>query len=87
MQRHGVSRLPIKETREQSKRFKSSENGYVHIDSCEFRHAKDGIVMLFAINWGSKFNPVELHESAGKMEGESFLRTRWRRFPPEATSS
>ena len=32
LQRHGVSRLPIEETKEQRKRFKAYEIGYVHIE-------------------------------------------------------
>jgi hypothetical protein len=39
LQRHGISRLPVEETTEQRKRFKTYEIGYVHIDSCELRHA------------------------------------------------
>jgi hypothetical protein len=39
LQRHGISRLPVEETNEQRKRFKTYEIGYVHIDSCELRHA------------------------------------------------
>ena len=39
LQRHGVSRLPAEETKEHRKRFKTYEIGYVHIDSCELRHA------------------------------------------------
>ena len=39
LQRHGVSRLPAEETKEHRKRFKAYEIGYVHIDSCELRHA------------------------------------------------
>jgi hypothetical protein len=39
LQRHGISRLPVEETKAQRKRFKTYEIGYVHIDSCELRHA------------------------------------------------
>ncbi|ACO79498.1 integrase, catalytic core [Azotobacter vinelandii CA] len=38
-QRHGISRLPTEEAPTQRKRFKTYEIGYVHIDSCELRHA------------------------------------------------
>src|SRR5665213_4508915 len=38
LQRHGISRLPVEETAEKRKRFKTYEIGYVHIDSCELRH-------------------------------------------------
>lgn len=81
LQRHGVSRLPIKETREQGKRFKSDEIGYVHIDSCEFRHAQGRLVIFLAIDRVSKFTHVEFHESAGKMEGAAFLRRVVEAFP------
>ena len=33
LQRHGISRLPVEETKAQRKRFKTYEIGYVHIDS------------------------------------------------------
>lgn len=39
LQHHGISRLPVEETKTQRKRFKTYEIGYVHIDSCELRHA------------------------------------------------
>ena len=71
--RHGVSRLPIEETKEQRKRFKTYEIGYVHIDSCELRHADGKLVMFLAIDRVSKFTYVEFHDSAGKMEGSAFL--------------
>ena len=45
LQRHGISRLPAEETKEQRKRFKTYQVGYVHIDSCELRHA-DGRLNL-----------------------------------------
>ena len=32
LQRHGISRLPIEETKEQRKKFKTYEIGYAHID-------------------------------------------------------
>lgn len=36
LQRHGISRLPVEETVEKGKRFKTYEIGYFHIDSCAF---------------------------------------------------
>jgi hypothetical protein len=33
LQRHGISRLPVEQTKERRKRFKTYEIGYVHIDS------------------------------------------------------
>jgi len=50
LQRHGVSRLPVEETQERRKRFKTYEIGYVHIDSCELRHAQGKLVMFLAID-------------------------------------
>ena len=81
LQRHGVSRLPIEETREQRKRFKTYEIGYVHIDSCELRHADGKLVMFLAIDRVSKFTYVEFHDSAGKMEGSAFLSNAVEVFP------
>ena len=81
LQRHGISRLPIEETREQRKRFKTYEIGYVHIDSCELRHADGKLVMFLAIDRVSKFAYVEFHDSAGKMEGSAFLSNAVEVFP------
>jgi transposase-like protein len=80
-QRHGISRLPVEDTREQRKRFKTYEIGYVHIDSCELRHADGKLVMFLAIDRVSKFTYVEFHDSAGKMEGAAFLRNVVTTFP------
>ena len=82
LQRHGVSRLPVEETQERRKRFKSYEIGYVHIDSCELRHAQGKLVMFLAIDRVSKFTYVEFHDSAGKMEGSTFLKAVVRRCFP-----
>jgi transposase-like protein len=81
LQRHGVSRLPIEETREQRKRFKTYEIGYVHIDSCELRHADGKLIMFLAIDRVSKFAYVEFHDSAGKMEGSAFFSNVVEVFP------
>ena len=81
LQRHGVSRLPIEETKEQRKRFKTYEIGYVHIDSCELHHADGKLVMFLAIDRVSKFTYVEFHDSAGKMEGSAFLSNAVQVFP------
>ena len=81
LQRHGVSRLPIEETREQRKRFKTYEIGYVHIDSSELRHADGKLIMFLAIDRVSKFAYVEFHDSAGKMEGSAFLSNVVEVFP------
>src|SRR5580704_14315258 len=66
LQRHGVSRLPIEETKEQRKRFKTYEIGYVHIDSCELRHADGKLVLFLAIDQVSKFTYVEFHNGAAR---------------------
>jgi hypothetical protein len=58
--------LPVEETKEQRKRFKTYEIGYVHIDSCELRHADGKLVMFLAIDRVSKFTYVEFHDSAGR---------------------
>jgi len=81
LQRHGISRLPVEETKERRKRFKTYEIGYVHIDSCELRHADGKLVMFLAIDRVSKFTYVEFHDSAGKMEGSAFLRNVVQAFP------
>jgi IS30 family transposase len=73
--------LPIEETKEQRKRFKTYEIGYVHIDSCELRHADGKLVMFLAIDRVSKFTYVEFHDSAGKMEGSAFLSNAVLVFP------
>lgn len=81
LQRHGISRLPKAETAEARKRFKTYEIGYVHIDSCEIRHADGKLVMFLAIDRVSKFTYVEFHDRAGKMEGAAFLKNVVAAFP------
>ena len=81
LQRHGISRLPVEEAKEQRKRFKTYQIGYVHIDSCELRHVEGKLVMFLAIDRVSKFTCVEFHDSAGKMEGSAFLRKVVEVFP------
>src|SRR5215213_6461716 len=49
LQRHGISRLPATEKAHKGKRFKTYEIGYVHIDSCELRHAGGKLIMFLAI--------------------------------------
>lgn len=75
LQRHGISRLPD-DGEKTSKRgcFTETKIGYVHIDSCEFRHAEGRLIMFLAIDRVSKFTYVEFHEKAGKMNGAAFLR-------------
>jgi hypothetical protein len=55
--------------------------GYVHIDSCELRHADGKLVMFLAIDRVSKFTYVEFHDSAGKREGSAFLSNAVQVFP------
>jgi transposase-like protein len=81
LQRHGVSRLPVEKTQERRKRFKAYEIGYVHIDSCELRHADGKLVMFLAIDRVSKFTYVEFHDSVGKMEGSAFVKVVVRSSP------
>jgi hypothetical protein len=59
LQRHGISRLPIEETAEKRKRFKTYEIGYVHIDSCELRHADGKLIMILAIDRRFQEQPAE----------------------------
>jgi hypothetical protein len=81
LQRHGISRLPVDETKEQRRRFRDYAIGYVHIDSCELRHADGKLVMFLAIDRVSKFSYVEFKDSAGKMEGAAFLEAVVAAFP------
>ncbi len=81
LQRHGISRQPVEKTRDQRKRFKTYEIGYVHIDSCGPRHADGRLIMFLAIGRVSKFTYVEFHDCAGKMEGAAFLRSVVEVFP------
>ena len=81
LQRHGISRLPVEETTEKRKRFKTYEIGYVHIDSCELRHADGKLIMFLAIDRVSKFTYVEFHDKAGKMAGAAFLKNVVEVFP------
>jgi hypothetical protein len=81
LQRHAISRLPVEETAETRKRFKTYAIGYVHIDSCELRHADGKLIMFLAIDRVSKFTYVAFHDKAGKMAGSAFLRTVIEVFP------
>ena len=81
LQRHGLSRLPATEAAEERKQFKTYDIGYVHIDSCELKHADGKLVLFLAIDWVSKFTYVAFHERAGKMEGAAFLRQVVAAFP------
>ena len=81
LQRHGISRLPVEAVKDQRKRFKTYEIGYVHIDSCELHHADGELVMFLAIDRVSKFTYVEFYDCAGKMEGAAFLRSVVEVFP------
>ncbi|BAR47253.1 transposase and inactivated derivatives [Methylobacterium aquaticum] len=83
MQQHSISRLPAAETAQTRKRFKTYEIGYVHINSCELRHAEGKLVIFLAIDRLLKFAYVEFHESAGKIEGSAFLRNVVSTFPYE----
>src|ERR1700712_397137 len=69
LQRHGISRLPATEKADKGKRFKTDEIGYVHIDSCELRHADGKLILFLAIDRVSKFTDVQFHDRAGKMQG------------------
>jgi hypothetical protein len=86
LQRHGISRLPAGEAAHKHKRFKTYEIGYVHMDSCELRHADGKLVMFLAIDRVSKFAYVEFHDHAGKIEGSAFCAMSWRPFPIKSTS-
>ncbi len=81
LQRHGISRLPEGEAKEKRGRFKTYDIGYVHIDSCELRHAEGKLVMFLAIDRVSKFTYIEFHDHAGKTEGAAFLRNVVQAFP------
>ena len=85
LQRHGVSRLPVEETQERRKRFKTYEIGYVHIDSCELRHADGKLVMFLAIDRVSKFAYVEFHEAPARWKAQPSSRSSWRSSPTRST--
>ena len=85
LQRHGVSRLPVEKTQESRKRFKTYEIGYVHIDSCELRHADGKLVMFLAIDRVSKFTYVEFHDSAARWKAQPSSRSSWRSSPTRST--
>jgi transposase-like protein len=79
--RHGVSRLPASETMTKRGRFAETTIGYIHIDSCELRHADGKIHMFLAIDRVSKFTFVEFYEKAGKMNAAAFLEHAIDAFP------
>jgi hypothetical protein len=73
--------LPKDEATGKRSRFKTYEIGYVHIDSCELRHADGKLIMFLAIDRVSKFTYVEFRDRAGKMDGSDFLRNVVAAFP------
>jgi transposase-like protein len=81
LERYGISRLPATETKAKRGRFAETAIGYIHIDSCELRHADGKIHMFLAIDRVSKFSFVEFYEKAGKMNGAAFLRNAIEAFP------
>ena len=81
LERHGISRLPASETKTKRGRFAETTIGYVHIDSCELRHADGKLHMFLAIDRVSKFTFVEFYDKAGKMNAATFLRARHRGVP------
>ena len=66
LERHGISRLPTEETMTKRGRFAETTIGYVHIDSCELRHADGKLHMFLAIDRVSKFTFVEFYEKAAR---------------------
>ena len=66
---------------EQRKRFKTSEIGHVHIDSCELRHADGKLVMFLAIDGVSKFTYVEFHNARARWRARPSSATPWRSSP------
>ena len=81
LERHGISRLPVNETMTKRGRFAETTIGYVHIDSCELRHADGKIHMFLAIDRVSKFTFVEFYDKASKMNAASFLQHAIEAFP------
>ena len=81
LERHGISRLPATEVKTARGRFAETTIGYVHIDSCELRHADGKIHMFLAIDRVSKFTFVEFYDKAGKMNAASFLEHAIEAFP------
>ena len=80
LQRHGVSRLPIEETKEQRKRFKTYEIGYVHIiaASCATPTASSS---CSSPSTGFPSSPTSSSTTAGKVEGSAFLSNAMQVFP------
>jgi len=81
LERHGISRLPASETMTKRGRFAETTIGYVHIDSCELRHADGKLYMFLAIDRVSKFTFVEFYDKAGKMNAAAFLTHAIEAFP------
>ncbi len=81
LERHGISRLPATEVKTARGRFAETTIGYIHIDSCELRHADGKVHMLLAIDRVSKFTFVEFYDKAGKMNAAAFLEHAVEAFP------
>ena len=63
-------------------RFAPTTIGYVHIDSCELRHADGKLHMFLAIDRVFEFTYVEFHDRLGSQIGAAFLRAVIEIFPP-----
>ena len=63
LKRHGLNRLPKKETTPEKgkKKFKDYDIGYVHVDITEIRIAKEKFYLFVGIDRISKYAYVELH--------------------------
>ena len=71
----------VDETKTKRGRFAETTIGYLHIDSCELRHADGKIHMFLAIDRVAKFTFVAFYENAGTMNGAAFLRGVVEAFP------
>ena len=81
LERHGISRLQATEVTTARGRVAETTIGYVHIDSCELRHADGKIHMFLAIDRVSKFTFVEFYDKVGKMNAAAFLEHAIEAFP------
>ena len=76
LQRHGISRLPVRDQKAPKRgRFAEETIGYVHIDACELRSAEGTAHLFVAVDRVSKFAHVELHRRATMAAGAAFLQS------------
>jgi len=74
LKRHGLNRLPEKNTKPERKPFKKYELGYFHIDICEARTGEGKVYMYVGVDRTCKYVYAEVYNSPTAQAAAIFLR-------------